>query len=186
MRSLRGRRGDRSGTTRSLAAPQSLPRGLRRHPQLLGDRLDRRPLRRVLVPMLPHQPHRPLTQLGRVPRGFRHGSILSNSGASRKAGAVQSAVEGLCNVIAGKSGDNLRSAIAAIESRGGLGWHPDFRQAIEKLYGYTNSADGIRHALLAEPNLDYDDAKFMLVMCSSFINYMIAKAAKAWISGPGA
>ena len=71
-----------------LIPPQPDPQRLRRHPQLPGDRLDRRPLRGMLVPMLPHQPHRPLPQLVRVPRRSRHGSILSKSGASRIPGAV--------------------------------------------------------------------------------------------------
>jgi hypothetical protein len=42
-------------------------------------------------------------------------------------------------------------------------------------------ADGIRHALLEESTLDLDDAKFMLVSCSGFVNYLAAKAAKAGV-----
>ncbi|MGQ9708742.1 MAG: AbiJ-NTD4 domain-containing protein, partial [bacterium] len=34
---------------------------------------------------------------------------------------------------------------------------------------------------LDEPNLSFEDAKFMLVSCSAFINYLITKAAKAGI-----
>ena len=44
---------------------------------------------------------------------------------------------------------------------------------------YTSDAAGIRHALLEDPNLDAEDAKFMLVACSAFINYLWAKAAEA-------
>ena len=36
-------------------------------------------------------------------------------------------------------------------------------------------ADGIRHAMLEESNLSYIDAKFMLVACTNFINYLIEK-----------
>jgi hypothetical protein len=50
------------------------------------------------------------------------------------------------------------------------------------MYGYTSDAQGIRHALMDEPNLSFEDAKFMLVSCSAFVNYLIAKAAKAGIS----
>ena len=35
---------------------------------------------------------------------------------------------------------------------------------------------GIRHALLQEPTLDSDDARFMLVSCSAFVNYLKTKA----------
>lgn len=60
--------------------------------------------------------------------------------------------------------------------------HPALKGAFEKLYGYTSSAKGIRHALLDEPNLGFEDAKFMLVSCSAFVNYLKSKAAKAGIN----
>lgn len=49
------------------------------------------------------------------------------------------------------------------------------RAALGNLYGYTSDGDGIRHSLLEEPNLDYSDAKFMLVTCSAFVNYLTSK-----------
>jgi len=33
-----------------------------------------------------------------------------------------------------------------------------------------------------EPNLDIEDAKFMLVSCSAFVNYLVVKAQKAGIA----
>ena len=43
----------------------------------------------------------------------------------------------------------------------------------------TANADGIRHAMLEVPNLKSSDAKFMLVACSAFTNYIVSKAAEA-------
>jgi hypothetical protein len=43
--------------------PQRLPVDV----ELRRDRLDRLPLRRMLMGVLEHHPHRPLTQLGRIP-----------------------------------------------------------------------------------------------------------------------
>lgn len=57
--------------------------------------------------------------------------------------------------------------------------HQDLKDGFKKLYGYTNDANGIRHALMSAPSLDQEDAKFMLVACSAFVNYLVAKAAKA-------
>lgn len=48
----------------------------------------------------------------------------------------------------------------------------------EKLYAYTNDKNGIRHALMEENRIDYEDAKFFLIACSSFTNYLIQKAKK--------
>ncbi len=38
-----------------------------------------------------------------------------------------------------------------------------------------------RHALLDESDLDFEDAKFMLVSCSAFTNYLKGKVIKAGI-----
>ena len=59
--------------------------------------------------------------------------------------------------------------------------HPALNKAFSTLYGYTSNAKGIRHALLEESTLDFEDAKFMLVACSAFINYLKVKASKAGI-----
>jgi hypothetical protein len=54
------------------------------------------------------------------------------------------------------------------------------RGSIEKIYAYTNNKDGgIRHEIVNEHNSpDFDDAKLMLVLCSTFINYLISKSKK--------
>ena len=49
---------------------------------------------------------------------------------------------------------------------------------IKKIYGYTSNGDGIRHALLEEDSLEYEDALYMLVSCSAFVNYLISKFEK--------
>jgi len=54
--------------------------------------------------------------------------------------------------------------------------HPALREALEKLYGYAGDDDGIRHALSDKSDLDSHDAKFMLVACSAFVNYLRGRA----------
>ena len=57
--------------------------------------------------------------------------------------------------------------------------HPALREAFSKLYGYTTDQGGIRHAEgLFESNVTFEEAKFMLVICSTFINYIIAEQGK--------
>ena len=50
-----------------------------------------------------------------------------------------------------------------------------------QLDSIDNDSSGIRHALMDESTCDFDDAKFMLVSSSAFINYLISKAQKAGI-----
>lgn len=54
------------------------------------------------------------------------------------------------------------------------------RQAFEKLYGYTNDkSTGIRHELMDDTNApEAEEALFMLVSCSAFINYLNKKIEK--------
>ena len=90
-----------------------------------------------------------------------------------------SAVEAVSELIAKNPKATLGQALKEIEKKVCL--HPALKSAFSSLYGYTSSADGIRHALLNEPNLTFDDAKFMLVSCSAFVNYLIAKVSQAGI-----
>jgi hypothetical protein len=93
------------------------------------------------------------------------------------------AVEAMCRVIVGNDKATVGQALKEIESR--LGLHPALRSALDKLYGYTSDASGIRHALTDGPNVEFEDAKFMLVSCSAFINYLVAKSSRAgltWVS----
>lgn len=90
-----------------------------------------------------------------------------------------SAVEALCSLIAGRPKAQLGEALKTIENTGRLRLHGALREAFSKLYGYTSDADGIRHAMLEGSNIDSEDAKFMLVACSAFVNYLVEKATKA-------
>jgi hypothetical protein len=89
-----------------------------------------------------------------------------------------SAVESICKVIVENDSGGLKDAIKALEKRG-ITLHPSLRNAFINLYGYTSDENGIRHAIFDEvPNISFEDAKYMLVTCSSFCNYIIGKTSK--------
>ena len=90
-----------------------------------------------------------------------------------------SAVEAICRLITGKENATLGQALKVV--KGKITMHPALEQAFNKLYGYTSDEDGIRHSLLDEPDIGFEDAKFMLVSCSAFINYLKLKASKVGI-----
>lgn len=82
------------------------------------------------------------------------------------------AVETMCSVIVGKQAA-LSEALKELENRGVV-IHPALKQSFIKLYGYTSDANGIRHAGdIGGKNSTFAEAKFMLVSCSAFINYLI-------------
>jgi AbiJ N-terminal domain 4 len=88
-----------------------------------------------------------------------------------------SAVESIAKVLSQNQKDSLAGAIDKI--KGKLKIHAALERGFKQIYGYTSDTDGIRHALTEEANCDFEDAKFMIVSCSAFINYLIAKAHKA-------
>jgi hypothetical protein len=93
-----------------------------------------------------------------------------------------SAVEAICRLIAGNKNASLGEALDIIERKGKISLSGALKNAFDHLYGYTSSTDGIRHAFSEEKiNADYEEAKFMLVACSAFVNYLISKTSKAGI-----
>lgn len=84
-----------------------------------------------------------------------------------------SAVESLAKILSGKDKATLGEALNALESKG-VDLHGALKASFQSLYGYTSDAEGIRHGLLEESTLTKADAKYMLVSCSSFVNYLIA------------
>jgi len=90
-----------------------------------------------------------------------------------------SAIEAICSLITKEEKATLGQALKKIENKVSL--HSALKSAFSQLYGYTSDAEGIRHFLLDEPNLNFEDAKFMLVVCSAFFNYLISKLSKAGI-----
>jgi hypothetical protein len=82
-----------------------------------------------------------------------------------------SAVESLAKMLSGDNKATLGQALKVLEKNGNL--HQALKSAFSSLYGYTSDEGGIRHALLEESTLKKSDAKFMLVSCSTFINYLI-------------
>ncbi len=88
-----------------------------------------------------------------------------------------SAIESVAKAISKKESDVFQAALERI--KGKIGLHPALENGFKQLYNYTSSSDGIRHALMDDHNCDFEDAKYMLVSCSAFINYLAVKANKA-------
>lgn len=87
-----------------------------------------------------------------------------------------SAVEAWCREKTGAK--DLGGALSNLE-KNGINLHPMLKQTFEKLYAYTNQpTTGSRHALMDETEKytpKAEEALFMLVSCSAFINYLNKK-----------
>ncbi len=81
-----------------------------------------------------------------------------------------SAVESMAKIITGNPKATLGSALRELESKGQI--HQALKDGFSKLYGYTSDEGGVRHAMLEESNLSSADAKYFLLSCTSFVNYL--------------
>lgn len=89
-----------------------------------------------------------------------------------------SAVESICQIMVGDEKATLGAAIKKLKSNG-INIHLALETAFSKLFGYTSDEGGIRHAEgLFVSEVSFEEAKFMLVSCSAFVNYLISEYGK--------
>lgn len=85
-----------------------------------------------------------------------------------------SALETAFRTITGES--TLGKALNSLETNG-IKIDEQLKIGYEKIYAFTNNKQsGIRHAIVDEHNEpDFDDAKYILLLSSSMINYLVGK-----------
>ena len=84
------------------------------------------------------------------------------------------AVESVAKIISGKETD-LAKCLKVMD----IDLNGQFKTSMINLYGWTNKEDGIRHGHTKEElKTSFEEAKYMLVTCSAFVNYLIAKNNK--------
>lgn len=89
-----------------------------------------------------------------------------------------SAVESVCKIIVGDEKATLGEAIKKLKEKG-IKFHQALEKSFSMLFGYTSDEGGIRHAEgLFVSEVSFEEAKFMLVSCSAFVNYLIAEYGK--------
>lgn len=80
-----------------------------------------------------------------------------------------SSVEAMCQII-----DGSKKTLGDIIKKLNIGIHPALEKAYSTLYGYTSDENGTRHANgIGEKNATFEEARYMLVSCSAFVNYLM-------------
>lgn len=84
-----------------------------------------------------------------------------------------SSVEALARTIL----NNPNGTLGSLSQQ--LNIHPAFKKAIKELYGWTSDEGGIRHSENGKYlSIGEAEARFMLVECSTLVNYIISKYEK--------
>jgi hypothetical protein len=102
-----------------------------------------------------------------------------NAGANPRNSIRESiaAVQAALTHLNGNPSATLTEGLATFEDKHGP-FHPSLRQGLAMLYAYTADQSGVRHALIEESaGVSGDDARFMLVTCSAFTNYLVTLSA---------
>lgn len=85
-----------------------------------------------------------------------------------------SSVESLAKIITNNDKTTLGQALKEIENKHQI--PGSLKSAFSALYGYTSDESGIRHSLLeSSVSVDIEEARFMLITCSAFVNYLLNK-----------
>jgi len=82
-----------------------------------------------------------------------------------------SAAESMAQIVIGDEDATLGQALSRMEHQRGL--NGALKSSFSSLYGYASDQEGIRHALSEKSNVSFAFAKFMLVNCTAFVNYLI-------------
>lgn len=86
-----------------------------------------------------------------------------------------SAVEAMCCEITWDKKATLWESLKKLKDSW-IDIHPALEKWFELIYWYTNNGSWIRHKLnIDSQNITFNDAKFMLVSCCAFVNYLIWK-----------
>ena len=87
-----------------------------------------------------------------------------------------SAVEALCKKIANSPNTTLSVALKEIEKANPELFDDTMKLIITKLWHFSNVSSGVRHALgEGKTEVNLNDARFILVVCSALINYLTVK-----------
>jgi hypothetical protein len=86
-----------------------------------------------------------------------------------------SSIESIVNRITQSDGNGVADALDRLSAKQPI--HGALKASFKSLYGYTSDEDGIRHSILEECNVGYEEAAFMLVACSAFTSFLTAKSS---------
>jgi hypothetical protein len=87
-----------------------------------------------------------------------------------------SAVESLCKMVANLPKATLGPALDKTAKELDLNDH--LRDGMKLIYRYTSDDHGIRHGLKDDGQPEREDAQFLLINCSAFVNFVTEKARK--------
>ena len=118
------------------------------------------------------------TTPGPVGQHLRHAlELLSDRTEPDYRNSIKESISAIESLVAKTvSADNPTFGQLLNRLKNDRGLHPALKAAFSSLYGYASDESGVRHALTeADRAVDFHEAKFMLMVCSAFVNFVNGK-----------
>ena len=100
---------------------------------------------------------------------------LSDRGNPDARNAIKEAISAVESAVKVASGDPKADIEKGLKK---LGLHSQLEQAWKKMYNWTSDEGGVRHGKEEISQVGLAEARYMVVACSAFVNYLIAKHAE--------
>lgn len=99
--------------------------------------------------------------------------MLSSKDAANYAKAVAESVLAVEAIVRYLTGEKTLGAGLRVLSKSGFPAHPSLIAGWDKLYGYSNDGDGIRHGSIRDSDVDESLATYFVVSSSAFVNLLL-------------
>ena len=102
-------------------------------------------------------------------------TLLSNRSTPDFRNAIKesiSAVESAVRVAVGDEGVDIDKGLEK------LALHNQLGQAWKNMFNWTSDEDGVRHGTRGTPQVGLSEARYMVVTCSAFVNYLAVKSTE--------
>ena len=83
-----------------------------------------------------------------------------------------SAVESAVRVATGRPKIDIEKGLKKLRV------HNQLEQAWKNMYNWTSDEDGVRHGIKEAPKVGMAEARYMVVACSAFVNYLAVKSTE--------
>ena len=100
---------------------------------------------------------------------------LSDRSAPDYRNAIKESISAVESAVQAAVGDSKVDIEKGLEK---LGLHPQLKQAWANMFNWTSDEDGVRHGIKDEPQVGVSEARYMVVACSAFVNYLVAKSVQ--------
>ena len=101
-------------------------------------------------------------------------TLLSNRDNPDARNAIKEAISAVESAVKVASGDPKADIEKGLKK---LGLHSQLEQAWKNMYNWTSNEGGLRHGNAEMSQVGLAEARYMVVACSAFVNYLVAKDA---------